>query len=120
MLARSNKNADPTGRFEKLDTLLTCHTNVVSYKAYDRETGMEVSWFEVNVIDYTPTQRQQLLVTAARFMNLRCKEILAVLHYWEDFENNIFYFVTETINTSSIANMIVDFGPKLKPKLIAK
>lgn len=120
MLAREDKNVDPSGRFAKLDQLLTCHTNVISYKAYDRETGMEVTWFEVNVIDFTKEQRQQLLNTAERFLNLRCNQILSLLHYWENFVNNIFYFVTETINTSSISNVVIDFGPKLKPKLIAK
>lgn len=111
---------DPGKRFEKREVLLNARTYVTSFLAYDTVTGLEVAWHEIDVTNLYPSTLETLCKTASVIKTLHHKNMLTLLTYWENKEKKTFYFITESLNTNSIAHQMHDGMFYARPKAIAR
>ena len=111
---------DPSGRFEKIDETLTVHSNVICFKAYDRENGLEVSWFEIDCLTLTEQQKESLESRAKTVKNFKFSSLLSVFTYWFNPQRTVFYLITENVNCKSIYSHIKGENQPQRPKTIQK
>ena len=111
---------DPTGRFEKIDETLTVHSNVICFKAYDRENGLEVSWFEIDCLTLSDQQKDALENRAKTVKNFKFSALLSVFAYWFNNTKTVFYLITENVNSKSIYSYIKGENQPQRPKTVQK
>ena len=111
---------DPSGRFEKLDEPLTVHSNVICFKAYDTENGLEVSWYEIDCRELSDQQKNKLEARAAIVKGFKIAPLLSVFTYWFNQKGTVFYLITENVNSKSIFSHLKVDDQSYRPKAIQK
>lgn len=111
---------DPTQRFQKFDEYTHVRTCVMSFKAYDTLTGIEVTWHEIDTRTLSIDQKSKLVEFGNTLMNIKFDLILSFLHFWNDNEKQIFYFITESMSSTSIYNHVVIGNSTVTERVIAK
>ena len=111
---------DPSKRFQKIDETLSVHSNVICFKAYDTENGLEVSWFEIDCITLTNEQKNSLQERAETVKNFKFSTLLSVFCYWFNQERTVFYLITENVNSKSIYAHVKGENQPSRPKAIQK
>lgn len=112
--------SDPTQRFQKFNEYTYVRTSVISFKGYDTLTGLEVTWHELDIHTLTIEQKSKLLDFGDTLINLKFDSILSFLHFWIDNEKQIFYFITESMSTTSIYSQVVIGSTAISERVIAK
>ena len=110
---------DPSGRFEKKDETLSVHSNVICFKGYDRESGLEVSWYEIDCLNISNEQKQKLEKRAMTVKGFKFNSLLSVFTYWFNNERTVFYLITESVNSKSVRDQIKE-GQPLRIRTIQK
>ena len=116
---KQNVVLDPSGRFEKIDETLSVHSNVICFKAYDRENGLEVSWYEIDCLACTDEQKQKLENRALTLKSFKFSSLLSVFTSWFNNTRTVFYLITESINSKSVLEQMRE-GQPLRPRTIQK
>jgi WNK lysine deficient protein kinase len=117
---KATPTCDPSGRFEKLDEPLVVHSNVICFKAYDKENGLEVSWYEIDCKQLTDELKDKLESRASIVKTFKISPLLSVFTYWFDEEKTKFYLVTENVNNKSIFSHLKVDDQSYRPKAIQK
>lgn len=111
---------DPTQRFQKFEEYTHIRTCVMSFKGYDTLTGIEVTWHELDIRTLNNDQKSKLLEKGDALMNVKFDSILAFLHFWIDNDKQIFYFITESMSSTSIYNHVIIGNATATERVIAK
>lgn len=111
---------DPTQRFQRSDDILHFSDSSILYKAYDRESGSEVTWHELMISDFTEEEKSDLIDKANRFKTLRCPIINSLIHSWLNSDSTKLYYITESVWTNSILKNISENIGDVRSKVIAK
>lgn len=111
---------DPTQRFQRSDDILHFSDSSILYKAYDRESGSEVTWHELMISNFTEKQKNDLIDKAKRLKTLRCPFINSLLHFWQNTESTKLYYITESVWTNSIFKNITENFGEIRSKVIAR
>ncbi|EAY23495.1 CAMK family protein kinase [Trichomonas vaginalis G3] len=119
MKGESKPITDPSGRFEKIDVALSVHNNVICFKSFDRENGLEVSWYEVDCQNLNDKQKFALEQRAQVVKGFKKINLLSVFAYWFNSERTIFYFITESVNSKSVFDRVKRDQP-LRPRAIVR
>jgi len=120
MKSETHHELDPSKRFEKHEELLGAKRRISCFKAYDRVSGLEVTWNEINVSQLSKQQRDIVFQNLERVKKLRHSSILMVIHSWYDETNNYICFITESICYDSIETKMISNVITPRPKVIAK
>lgn len=109
--ARVSSVTDPSGRFEKKDECITINASVIRYKAYDRETGLEVTWHETILPeDITKNGVDELCQYTERLRKLKHAGMHSILHHWYSAEQNKMFWITESISINSLYTNIASMS----------
>lgn len=111
---------DPTQRFQRSDDILHFSDSSILYKAYDRESGSEVTWHELIISNFTEKQKSDLFDKASRLKTLRCPIINSLLHFWPNSDSTKLYYITESVWTNSIFKNISENFWEIRSKVIAR
>lgn len=117
---KQNVVTDPSGRFEKIDETLSVHSNVICFKAYDTESGLEVSWYEIDCISISDEQKDTLEQRAQTVKRFKFNSLLSVFDSWFNPQKTIFYLITESVNSKSVFDQMMGEGQPLRPRTIQK
>jgi hypothetical protein len=99
---------DPEDRFTRSDEWIHLGEGVVRYKAYDRQSGLEVTWHEVFLLPHTNHDEIDAILADIhrRFGSLKFAGLGAVLHAWRSPDYSRFIYITESISTCSLFSSI--------------
>ena len=88
-----------TGRYEKYDHAIKYGPYTKSYKGFDNEEGIEISWNEMNPDDIKLIDGGQSLEEMTRALQLvqgfQCEYIIKVLSSWLSQDKKQFIYITE-------------------------
>lgn len=119
MKGESKPITDPSGRFEKIDIALSVHNNVICFKSFNKENGLELSWYEVDIQNLNEKQKAALEQRAQIVKGFKYINLLSVFTYWFNAERTIFYFITESVNSKSVYDQVKGDQP-LRPRAIVR
>lgn len=108
--------SDPSGVFQKRDEHLSVHTNVICFKAYDSQNGLEVSWYEINTVPLTDLQKDALYSRAQTIQGFKFNTMLSIITFWFNNDRSIFYLISESINSKSILDQVKSGSEPLRLK----
>lgn len=112
-----------TGRYEKYDHAIKYGPYTKSYKGFDNEEGIEISWNEMNPDDIKLIDGGQSLEEMTRALQLvqgfQCEYIIKVLSSWLSQDKKQFIYITEVLSSGSLKKYITD-AKVLKLKIVKK
>lgn len=111
---------DPTQRFQRSDDILHFSDSSILYKAYDRQSGSEVTWHELMISSFTEKQKSDLIDKANRLKTLRCPIINSFIHFWINSDSTKLCYITESVWTNSIYKNISENFGEIRSKVIAR
>ncbi|KAJ1917609.1 hypothetical protein IWQ60_007723 [Tieghemiomyces parasiticus] len=113
--------ADPTGRFERYDTILGRGAYKKVYVAFDHEEGVEVAWNEIKVDHLRRPERRKIWSEISILKTLRHDSVLNLFHAWTAMNQhgieNI-YFVTEFMSSGTLRQFIKKSKGPIKPRVL--
>lgn len=110
---------DPTKRFQRSDDLLDVMDSAILYKAYDRQTGLEVIWHELQLHDLSETKKSQLITKASLLRTIHFPNINSFLHFWLNSDSSKLFYITESSTNSIYMNISENYGD-IRSKVIAR
>lgn len=117
---KNSKILDPTNRFERSNDIISFYPHLILYKAYDRQTGLEVTWHEL-LFDYlTEEEIKSIIQKADRIKQLHFQTINSIIYYWIPESKNKLYYITKSLSKSTIYSNILNSNIEIKPQVIAR
>lgn len=117
-----HKNAnlcDPTGRFERSEDYIGICDSTIRYKAYDTETGLEVTWHEM-VLKNKQHQMEEIVQRAERLKRLKHANLNTLFHYWVSPEGNKIAYITESTCVNSVWTNLTQGLADIRQKVITR
>ena len=90
------------------------------FKAYDKDTGLEVTWHEVLLSPMDKQQREIIRNNLEIIKKIKHPSILSIIHSWYDENNLILYYITESICYDSIATRIINNSITPRVRVISR
>ena len=112
---------DPTGRFERHEDFTKVCDSVICYRAYDSQTGLEVSWHEA-IFPETATKRdiEGTIELMERVKKMKHPNMNSLLHFWVLEESKRFFYITESISGRSVYEHVACDSQGIRPRLLSK
>ena len=120
-MSAQTKITDPTGRFERKDEYITINESVIRYKAYDTQTGLEVTWHERLLSESAyRTHIDEILSYAELIRKLKHASMNSLVAFWHDQDTSRICYITESVSVSSVYQNIASGVVDVKCKVIAR
>ena len=111
---------DPTNRFERSNEVISFYPRLILYKAYDRQTGLEVTWHEL-LCDNIPSEQIEFVIQKAeQIKQLHFQTINSIIFSWFSESRNKLFYVTKSLSASTIYSNILNANFEIKPQVIAR
>lgn len=111
---------DPTNRFERSNEVICYNSHQILYKAYDRESGLEVTWNEILFGFLSLEQREKIIHVPERIMQIHSQTINSMLAYWMNESKDRMICITESLTASTVYSNIYHADFNVKPQVIAR
>lgn len=111
---------DPTNRFERSNDIISFHPRLILYKAYDRQTGLEVTWHELLCDNISSDRIDFIAQKADRIKQLHYKTINSIVYNWFSESKRKLFYITQSLSTSTIYSNILNSNLEIKPQVIAR
>ena len=111
---------DPSHRFERSNEFVSLSPRIIRYKAYDRETGLEVTWHEISIKFSTAKQKEIILLTAERVKKIHLKTMNVIIDYWVNEKVGKMFYITESLSCKSVFQNILQDDFDIKLQVVAK
>lgn len=115
------KITDPSGRFERKDEYITINESLIRHKAYDTQTGLEVTWHE-RLLTETAYRNHidELLSYAELVRKLKHASMNSLVAFWHDPDTSRICYITESVSVNSVYHNIAIGAIDIKNKVIAR
>ena len=107
---------DSNTRFLKVDGPLFIKDEIIYYKGYDKESGREITWCEILISNFNPTDFEKLEKNIIYLQKNHIPTLLNVISFWKDKIKKIFYVIIESCSMKSLFDQmkISVHPPKIK------
>lgn len=112
--------SDPTQRFQKKDQVIFAKTDILAFRAYDTKNGNEVTWYEINLTNFTDDKKKQISKETERMKDIQNPGIMQILHYWISQDTRTFYIITESITSKSLESVIKSNTGPIRPYVLVR
>ncbi|OHT01689.1 CAMK family protein kinase [Tritrichomonas foetus] len=111
---------DPSKRFERSNEFISISPRIIRYKAYDRETGLEVTWHEISFKNTTNELKNMMISTVERVQRIHLKSMNAIVDYWMNEKTSKLYYITESLSSKSVYQNVIQADFDIKLQVVAK
>ena len=112
---------DPSGRFERHKDFMKVCDSVICYRAYDAQTGLEVSWHEgIFSEGTTDAEIEDTVARMGRLQKSKHPSMNSILHFWLSDDSLKYFYITESASGSSVQSHLLSYVDPVRPRVLAK